>query len=65
MNMYTHQSQRVETFRKALGLEHHAQLVDLSNLGLVEMAGVAILGLLGLVGEVIVVVLGIDIHGGG
>ena len=63
--MYTYQSQRVETFREALSLEHHAQLVHLSNLGLGKVTGVAILRLLGLVGEVVVVVFGVDIHGGG
>lgn len=65
INMYTHQSQRVETLCETLGLEHHAQLVHLSNLARVQVAGVPILGLLGLVGEVVVVVFGVDIHGGG
>ena len=61
----TYHGQRVEAVSITLSLQHHAQLMDLSNLLLSQMAGMAILRLGRLRGEVIVVVLGIHIHGAG
>lgn len=50
---------------EAFGLEHQAQLGDLSLLLLSQMAGVATLGLRGGGGKVIVVVLGVELLRGG
>ena len=60
-----YQSQGVETGSEALGLEEHAQLVDLGNLLLGQVASEARGGVDGLEREVIVVALGVEIHGGG
>lgn len=59
----SYQSQGVQSISATFGLEHHAELVKLGDLVLCEVAGVAILLLRALDGEIIVVVLGVQIHG--
>jgi hypothetical protein len=57
------QSQCVQSLGATLGLEHHAELVKLGNLLLCEVTSVAVLLLRALDREIIVVVLGVQIHG--
>lgn len=59
-----YQSQRIQPLSEALRLEQHPQLVERGNLLLGQVARVTILLLCRLGREVIVVVLGVDIHGG-
>jgi hypothetical protein len=59
------QSQCVQSLGAALGFEHHAELVKLGNLVLCEVTRMAILLLRTLDREIIVVVLGVQIHGDG
>jgi hypothetical protein len=62
---FSYQSQSVQSISQALSLEEHPKLVHLGDLLLCEVASVAIL-LLGSLGrEVVVVVLGVHIHGDG
>lgn len=60
----SYQSQSVQSIRVALRLKHHAQLVNHGNLLLGQVSRVAILRLSSVSREVIVIVLGVDIHGG-
>jgi hypothetical protein len=59
----SYQSQCVQSLGATLGLEHHAELVKLGNLLLCEVTSVAVLLLRALDREIIVVVLGVQIHG--
>jgi hypothetical protein len=63
LRFISYQSQGVQSVGAALGLEHHAELVQLGDLILCEVAGVAILLLRALDREIIAVVLGVQIHG--
>lgn len=63
LSFISYQSQGVQSLSAALGLEHHAKLVKLGNLILREVARMAVLLLRTLDREIIVVVLGVQIHG--
>lgn len=63
LSFISYQSQGVQSLSAALGLEHHAKLVELGNLVLREVASMAVLLLRTLDREIIVVVLGAQIHG--
>lgn len=61
---FTHESQGVQTLSISSSLEKHAQLMDLGLLLGLQVARVAGRGNGGDRGEVIVVVLGVELHGG-
>jgi hypothetical protein len=65
LSYISYQSQGVQSLGAALGFEHHAELVELGNLILREVTSMAILLLRTLDREIIVVVLGVQIHGDG